>query len=158
MRYRIHAAALLAAGFLLPAAASASDGGIAVAGTPQAYASLEPLAAVESAGAEPVPAAAQAAVPDAPASAAGFGTVVAADRLDAMRGGDGNTDTTINRADLRGNVDGNTATNVVSGDNRVADGAFGNAAGISTVIQNSGSNVLIQNSTIVNVRFVDPTP
>ena len=83
-----------------------------------------------------------------------FGTALAVDRLDAMRGGDA---TTTNRADLRGNVGGNTATNVLGAGNRVADGSFANAAGISTVIQNSGSNVLIQNSTIVNVQFV-PTP
>ena len=86
-----------------------------------------------------------------------FGDTLATDRLDAMRGGDGNVTTTTNRADVRGNVGGNTASNVVGGGNLVADGSFGNAAGISTVIQNSGSNVLIQNSTIVNVQFV-PTP
>lgn len=86
-----------------------------------------------------------------------FGTAMPTERLDTMRGGDGNVTTTTNRADVRGNVGGNTATNVIGGGNLVADGSFGNAAGISTVIQNSGSNVLIQNSTIVNVQFV-PTP
>lgn len=93
--------------------------------------------------------------PEAPVPA--FGNTLATDRLDAMRGGDGNVTTTTNRANVRGTVGGNTATNVVGGGNLVADGSFGNAAGISTVIQNSGSNVLIQNSTIVNVQFV-PTP
>lgn len=98
-------------------------------------------------------------LPDAPIVPVdpAFGTAVPTDRLDGMRGGDGNTSTTSNRADLRGTVDGNSATNVIAGGNLVADGSFGNAAGISTVIQNSGSNVLIQNSTIVNVQFV-PTP
>jgi hypothetical protein len=94
----------------------------------------------------------------APVDAPGFGPAVAERRLAAMRGGDGNVSNVGNRADLRGNVDGNSATNVIGGGNLVSDGSFGNAAGISTVIQNSGSNVLIQNSTIVNVQFVDPTP
>jgi hypothetical protein len=93
---------------------------------------------------------------DAPADPV-FGAAVDAERLDGMRGGDGNVTTTTSRATLRGGVNGNTATNVVSGTNLLSDGSFGNAAGISTVIQNSGSNVLIQNSTIVNVQFV-PTP
>lgn len=96
---------------------------------------------------------------DAPAIDAGpaFGTALPSERLETMRGGDGNVSTTTNRADIRGNVGGNSATNVIAGGNGIADGSFGNAAGISTVIQNSGSNVLIQNSTIVNVQFV-PTP
>lgn len=57
-----------------------------------------------------------------------------------------------------GNVGGNTATGVITGDNTVDGGAFANAAGINTVIQNSGANVLIQNGTAVNVQFVDPRP
>lgn len=89
----------------------------------------------------------------APVDAAGLGRAVDATRLSAMRGGDGNVSTTTNRASLRGRVDGNTASHVTSGANGISDGAFGNAAGISIVIQNSGSNVLIQNSTIVNVQF-----
>lgn len=101
--------------------------------------------------ADPAPAAI-----DAAPARTSFGTAVAIESLDAMRGGDATT-TTTNRADLRGSVGGNTATNVLGAGNRVADGSFANAAGISTVIQNSGSNVLIQNSTIVNVQFV-PTP
>lgn len=105
-----------------------------------------------------VPAGGPAPEAPAPVDAPGFGPAVPEGRLAGMRGGDGNVSTVTNRADLRGTVDGNSATNVIGGGNSVADGSFGNAAGISTVIQNSGSNVLIQNSTIVNVQFVDPTP
>lgn len=103
------------------------------------------------------PTAANDPVPDAPADPTAFGPRLTTDRLDRMRGGDGNLSITTNRADVQGTVDGNTATNVLGGGNVIADGSFGNATGISTVIQNSGSNVLIQNSTIVNVQFV-PTP
>jgi hypothetical protein len=35
----------------------------------------------------------------------------------------------------------------------IAGGSFSNASGLPTVIQNTGANVLIQNATIVNVRF-----
>lgn len=83
----------------------------------------------------------------------GIGTPVSAESLQSMRGGD---DTTTNTVDIHGGVDGNSADNTVSGNNIIRDGSFANASGISTVIQNSGSNVLIQNGTVVNVQFVDP--
>jgi len=40
-----------------------------------------------------------------------------------------------------------------SGSNVVSGSAFGSSAGLPTVIQNSGNNVLIQNATIVNIRM-----
>ncbi len=58
---------------------------------------------------------------------------------------------TINKAELDGTLEGNTAINSVTGDNVISNGAFADASGLSTAIQNSGNNVLIQNSTIVNV-------
>lgn len=78
-------------------------------------------------------------------------------RLAALRGGDGGIDD-FNLVDVDGSVDGNTAHHVVSGANTVGDSAFANASGINTVIQNTGSNVLIQNAMIVTVDFVDPVP
>jgi hypothetical protein len=86
-----------------------------------------------------------------------FGPTVASDALDAMRGGTDNKTITTNVSDVDGTVDGNTAINAITGGNLMDGGAFGNAAGLSTVIQNSGNNVLIQNSTVVSVQFV-PTP
>lgn len=85
----------------------------------------------------------------------GIGVPLPARSLQSMRGGDS---TTTNSVDIRGGVDGNTATDVVSGTNVIQGGSFANASGISTVIQNSGSNVLIQNGTVVNVQFVEPSP
>ncbi|MGY1408979.1 MULTISPECIES: hypothetical protein [unclassified Luteimonas] len=79
-----------------------------------------------------------------------FGRAVADEALSALRGGDGQATVEV---DNQGTVDGNTASHVVAGDNRIDGGAFANAAGLTTVIQNSGSNVLIQNGTAVNVRF-----
>lgn len=84
--------------------------------------------------------------------AAGMGQAIGADVLDGFRGGD-NVD---NNVIIDGNVTGNTADRIVSGSNTIQDGAFANADGIFTVIQNSGSNVLIQNGMVVNVQFLDP--
>ena len=85
-----------------------------------------------------------------------LGHAVAVDRLSALRGGDGSQ--TENLIDVDGSVDDNTAHHITSGTNSIADGAFSNASGINTVIQNSGSNVLIQNAMIVNVKFADAGP
>lgn len=149
MRIRTLSAALVAAAVVLPLAASASDPFESAAGV-GAWGAVDVLATEAVQAAAPVADAVVLADPP-------FGRAIAPERLDGLRGGDGNVSTTTNRANLNGRVNGNTATNVVGGGNLVSDGSFGNAAGISTVIQNSGSNVLIQNSTIVNVQFVDPT-
>ena len=80
-----------------------------------------------------------------------LGHAVSVERLSALRGGDGSQ--TENLIDVDGSVDDNTAHHITSGTNSIADGAFSNASGINTVIQNSGSNVLIQNAMIVTVDF-----
>jgi len=48
---------------------------------------------------------------------------------------------------------GDSATNTVSAANTIANGAFANVNGLATVVQNSGNNVLIQNSTSVTVEL-----
>lgn len=41
--------------------------------------------------------------------------------------------------------------NVVTGDNHLTDNAFGQMNGIATVIQNTGNQVVIQDSTQINI-------
>ncbi|MGV8939968.1 MAG: hypothetical protein ACOH1P_00305 [Lysobacter sp.] len=83
----------------------------------------------------------------------GFGVAVESTDLDKLRGGDVQNDIRNN-----GTVSDNHADNVTSGTNTLTGNAFADATGINTVIQNSGSNVLIQNAMIVNVQFADPGP
>ncbi|WP_354687689.1 hypothetical protein [Cupriavidus necator] len=80
----------------------------------------------------------------------GVAKAVPVTKLDDIRGG---AEVVVNDMRLHGTVADNAAVNVLSGANSIADGAFANSAGIPTAIQNSGSNVLIQNATIVNVQF-----
>ena len=81
----------------------------------------------------------------------GLGEALAPERLDNVRGG---TETlVINEAGLSGLVSGNSAIDVSTGSNTITGAAFANASGIPVVIQNSGANVLIQNSTIVNLQL-----
>ena len=87
------------------------------------------------------------------AKAVGIGQALDPGALEGYRGGASTVDNTV---DIDGGVSGNSAQGIVTGDNVIDGGAFANSTGISTVIQNSGANVLIQNGTVVNVQFVDP--
>ena len=94
-----------------------------------------------------------AATPDPGAKLNIFGTAakaVASGKLDDVRGG---AELVVNDMRLHGTVGDNAAINTLSGSNIVSEGSFSNAAGLPTVIQNSGNNVLIQNATILNVQF-----
>ncbi|HVE09156.1 MAG TPA: hypothetical protein VNE00_18020 [Paraburkholderia sp.] len=80
-----------------------------------------------------------------------FGIAISAAQLDAHRGGDA----LIGQNDLNGRLSNTAANRVVTGSNSISQGSFSNASGLPTVIQNSGANVLIQNATVLNVRFGD---
>lgn len=69
--------------------------------------------------------------------------------LEASRGG---AELVLNKNALDGVVGENSAHHLTTGSNLVTAGSFEGASGFSTVIQNSGNNVLIQNSTILNVQ------
>jgi hypothetical protein len=58
-----------------------------------------------------------------------------------------------NTNNLDGAVYDNSANDVVTGYNMVTDGSLTNNAGMNTVIQNSGNNVLIQNAVILNIQM-----
>jgi hypothetical protein len=91
-------------------------------------------------------------VPAAPTEVAvsSFGIPLAAAQLEGYRGG---FDVVKNDMLLSGSVANNSATDVLSGSNYIANGSFANASGVPMVVQNSGSNVLIQNATIINVQM-----
>ena len=52
---------------------------------------------------------------------------------------------------LDGSVQDNAAINNLTGQSIITNGAFTNASGVATTIQNSGNNVLIQNATILQL-------
>jgi len=78
-----------------------------------------------------------------------FGPAADLGKLEQSRGGAD----TKNDVKLDGVVTGNSAVNVSTGGNMIDSGAFSNMSGIPVVIQNSGANVLIQSSTVINVQF-----
>jgi len=84
---------------------------------------------------------------------ASFGAATPVEQLQAMSGGSSTTTNNINEQTLNGTMSDTEAKHNISGGNMVSGTAFNNAAGLPTVIQNSGNNVLIQNSTIVNIRM-----
>jgi len=81
-----------------------------------------------------------------------FGAATPVDQLKDMSGGT-NTTNNVNNQTLNGTMTDTEAKGNISGNNIVAGGALTSSAGLPTVIQNSGNNVLIQNSTILNIRM-----
>lgn len=100
------------------------------------------LAAPAAAWAEDIPA-------TSPQTPAEFGAAAVPDsELSNYRGGASITNTN----DLSGTLYNNNALDSVTGSNFVTDGALAGSSGFSTLIQNSGNNVLIQNATILNLQ------
>jgi len=81
-------------------------------------------------------------------AAAPFDAPVSDTDLAQYRGGHIETNTN----NLDGQLYNNQAIANVTGSNFVTGSAFAGASGLSTIIQNSGNNVLIQNATILNLR------
>ena len=79
-----------------------------------------------------------------------FGKPIASSQLSDLRGG---FDVVKNDMQLSGVVTNNSAVDVMTGSNYIANGSFANSSGFPMVVQNSGSNVLIQNATIINLQY-----
>jgi hypothetical protein len=88
--------------------------------------------------------------PASPTVVQGFGTPIEGGVLTGYRGG---FDLIKNDMQLSGTVTNNVAAHTLSGNNYISDSAFSNASGLPMVVQNSGSNVLIQNATIIHVQM-----
>lgn len=80
----------------------------------------------------------------------GLGAPISASALQRYSGGSGVVQNNMN---ITGTVSNNTATHVATGDNTLTGDAFSNAAGLPSVVQNTGNNVLIQTGVIVNVQL-----
>lgn len=59
----------------------------------------------------------------------------------------------LNSSVLEATSTENVTIGGVTGNNLISSNAFTNAQGVVSLIQNSGNNVIIQNSTIVNLTF-----
>jgi hypothetical protein len=58
----------------------------------------------------------------------------------------------VNNAEQNASVANNVLTgNVATGNNQLSDQAFQHMSGIATVIQNTGNQVVIQDSTQINI-------
>lgn len=78
----------------------------------------------------------------------GLGKRVDAATLQKLSGGSD----VIQKMMLTGTVSNNQSDHLVTGDNALNGSSFNGAAGLNSVIQNTGNGVLIQNATIVNVQ------
>ena len=64
---------------------------------------------------------------------------------------------TINDQDQDGDVTDNVAVGNTTGNNTISSDSFTNASGFTSTVQNTGNNVLIQHSTIINVSMDTPS-
>ena len=64
---------------------------------------------------------------------------------------------TINDQEQDGDVTDNVALGNTTGNNTIDSDSFTNASGIINTVQNTGNNVLIQHSTIINVSIDTPS-
>jgi len=80
-----------------------------------------------------------------------FANIIVDNELEQNRGA-GASDV-FNLSNLSATLSNNSASNTTSGNNNISSGALAGVNGIASVIQNSGNNVVIQSSTIVNVTF-----
>ena len=78
---------------------------------------------------------------------------VLADELDQERGMGGVIDVTNNTI-LEAILTDNHNSNSVTGNNTIDTGSFNEAAGVFSIIQNTGNNVIIQDSTIITVTII----
>lgn len=83
-------------------------------------------------------------------AASPFGEPVSNDGLAAYRGGSA---LQISEMKLDSKLIDNQAIANVTGSNFVTQSAFSGSSGFSTVVQNSGNNVIIQNATILNLSL-----
>jgi hypothetical protein len=85
----------------------------------------------------------------------GFGRAVALDVLDTQRGGQSlQIDSVViqnSNQQVGASLNGNALLAGINGTNTVSSGVFSGASGVTTLIQNSGNQVIIQNSTIINL-------
>ena len=78
-----------------------------------------------------------------------LGATVSDRTLDAQRGGE----MYFNEIDEYAELTDNTAVDNVTGANFITDNAFGGASGLPVAVQNTGNNVIIQNSFILNLQM-----
>ncbi|GGC63029.1 hypothetical protein [Marinobacter halophilus] len=79
--------------------------------------------------------------------------ILSADQLSDSSGRQGiSMQWQVNDNQQNANVSDNLLSGtVVTGDNHISDNAFGNMSGVATVIQNTGNQVVIQDSTQINI-------
>lgn len=85
------------------------------------------------------------------------GPPVSGATLDSLSGGQSlsidTIDMLLNNMELKAEMKGNLLQNATTGMNGISDEAFAHASGISTVVQNSGNQVIINNALILNLQM-----
>jgi hypothetical protein len=78
---------------------------------------------------------------------------VLSSELDGEYGRGGVVNMIDNKISVEARLSDNVAINNVNGFNGIDNGSFAGSKGVTSVIQNTGNQVVIQNATIVNITF-----
>jgi hypothetical protein len=73
--------------------------------------------------------------------------------LEAHSGGQATGFQVINDSVFNADISNNALDSGSTGDNAVNDSAFTNLSGLALIIQNSGNNVIIQNTTVIAITM-----
>ena len=75
------------------------------------------------------------------------------DELEARSGGQAIGFQVINDSVFNADISNNALNSGSTGDNAVNDSAFTDLSGFALIIQNSGNNVIIQNTTVIAITY-----
>ncbi len=75
------------------------------------------------------------------------------DELEARSGGQATGFQVINDSVFNADISNNALNSGSTGDNAVNDSAFTDLSGFALIIQNSGNNVIIQNTTVIAITM-----
>ncbi|EGU43162.1 hypothetical protein VII00023_18379 [Vibrio ichthyoenteri ATCC 700023] len=80
---------------------------------------------------------------------------LSSEMMDSSRGGQYtiDLDSVTASSEVVGLSQGNIANHTINGGNVIGAGALASSSGVTSVIQNTGNNVLIQNSMVVNLTL-----
>lgn len=92
-----------------------------------------------------------------PSDGLDFGSPVSGEVLDSLNGGQSvsidTIDLLMNNMELNADMKDNLLNSATTGINQISGEAFAHAGGISTVVQNSGNQVIINNALILNLQI-----
>lgn len=82
-----------------------------------------------------------------------FSNTVSESDLEVSRGTFSPSNLTLNVSSVSGKVENASVVGGITGRNIIGEGAFNDTVGVVSNMQNTGNNVVMQNSTVIHINF-----